>query len=315
MRDDDRERYALPSAREDAKRAAATRQTAQTRSQSYPLAFADTDFLLREELRPVRLQLELLKPEMGLQEHQIESTIVVFGSARNRQPEEAGKLLEEAEAALRADPDNEELAARLREASRIARHANYYAEARRFAQIVSKAGQNSERRRAVIVTGGGPGIMEAANRGAADVGALSIGHNITLPHEQAPNEYITPELCFQFHYFAIRKMHLMMRALALIVFPGGFGTLDELFECLCLIQTGKARPMPVLLFDREYWTRIINFDALVEEGVIGVRDTGIFTYVESAEDAWNVIREHYAYSDLLPSDCDGPADGAPQTSR
>ncbi|MEZ5825909.1 MAG: TIGR00730 family Rossman fold protein [Geminicoccaceae bacterium] len=301
MRDDNGDHYVLPSAREDAERARSIRETAQTRSSSYPLAFADTEFLLREELRPVRLQLELLKPELGLQEHGIESTIVVFGSARNVEPEEAGRIHAEAKAAAEADPDDADRKQALRKAERIVRHAGYYAQARRFAQIVSKEGQNSDTRRAVIVTGGGPGIMEAANRGAADVGALSIGHNITLPHEQAPNAYITPDLCFQFHYFAIRKMHLMMRALALVVFPGGFGTLDELFECLCLIQTGKARPMPVLLFDRDYWTRVVNFQTLVDEGVIGEKDLELFTYVQDADEAWNVIREHYTWSGRLPT--------------
>ncbi|MCB1833167.1 MAG: TIGR00730 family Rossman fold protein [Geminicoccaceae bacterium] len=305
MKDKDGEHFVLPSAREDAKRARSTAETAQTRSSSYRLAFADEEFLLREELRPVRLQLELLKPELGLQEHGIESTIVVFGSARNKEPEEAERILEAARGAAASAPDDAGAQAELRKAERIVRHARYYAEARRFAQIVSRAGQDSDRRRAVIVTGGGPGIMEAANRGAADVGAVSIGHNITLPHEQAPNAYITPELAFQFHYFAIRKMHLMMRALALVVFPGGFGTLDELFECLCLIQTGKARPMPVLLFDRDYWERVIDFRTLVEEGVIGEKDLDLITPVQSADEAWNVIREHYAYTGLLPTpnDC------------
>ena len=307
MREDDHDHLILPSAREDAERAAAIVETEQTRSESYSLAFADTDFLLKEELRPVRLQLELWKPEMGLNEHGIESTIVVFGSARNIEPAEAEPLLAEAEARAEAFPDDPEAEASLKRARRVARHAGYYAEARRFAQIVSRAGQKSAARRAVIVTGGGPGIMEAANRGASEVGAVSIGHNITLPHEQAPNTYITPELCFQFHYFAIRKMHLMMRALALVVFPGGFGTLDELFECLCLIQTGKARPMPVLLFDENYWRRIVSFETLVEEGVIGRKDLDLFTYVQTAEEAWTRIREHYAYSDLLPADdCSTP---------
>ncbi|MCB2053940.1 MAG: TIGR00730 family Rossman fold protein [Geminicoccaceae bacterium] len=302
MRHDEREHVSLPSAREDAARAADAAETAQTRSPSFRLAFTDTEFLLREELRPVRLQLELLKPEMGLQEHNIESTIVVYGSARNIEPEQAGELLAVAEAQAAENPDDPKLKDALTTARRIVRHAGYYEQARRFGQIVSEAGQKSEKRRCVIVTGGGPGIMEAANRGAHDVGALSIGHNITLPHEQAPNPYITPELCFQFHYFAIRKMHLTMRALALVVFPGGYGTMDELFECLCLIQTGKARPMPVLLFDRAYWTRIVNFEALVDEGVIAAADLDLITFVDSAEDAWNAIRTHYAYTDLLPAD-------------
>lgn len=261
----------LPSAKEDAERAAKQLDTAQTRSPAYQLAFTDQDFLLREELRPVRLQLELLKPELELQEHGIESTIVVFGSARIPPEDEA--------------PDDHQ---GLRE------HAPYYTEARRFAKIVSEVNQQSELRRFVIVTGGGPGIMEAANRGADDIGAKSIGLNITLPHEQAPNSYITPELCFQFHYFALRKMHFLMRARALVIFPGGFGTLDELFEALCLIQTRKIRPLPVLLFGEKFWRKVINFEAMVEAGTVSAEDLELFKYVETAEDAWRMIREHYA---------------------
>jgi uncharacterized protein (TIGR00730 family) len=261
----DPEHVSLPSAKEDVERS--ERQptdTPQTRSAAYKLAFADQDFLLREELRPVRLQLELLKPELELQEHGVESTIVVFGSAR-------------------IQSENAEM-------------AHYYDEARRFASIVSKANQNAGKRRFVIVTGGGPGIMEAANRGADDVDAISIGLNITLPHEQAPNRYITPDLSFQFHYFALRKMHFLMRARALVIFPGGFGTLDELFEALCLMQTKKIRPLPVLLFGEKFWRKIINFEAMVEAGTIAQEDLDLFHYVEAAEDAWHHIREHYAIS-------------------
>ena len=179
-------------------------------------------------------------------------------------------------------------------AANLERLSRNYDEARRFAQLVSAPRRADGQQRYVIVTGGGPGIMEAANRGAADVGAISIGHNIVLPHEQAPNPWITPELCFQFHYFALRKMHLMTRAKALIVFPGGFGTFDELFETLCLIQTGKSRPMPVLLFDRDYWSRVVSFEALVEEGVVDARDLGLFEFVETAEEAWARIEAHQA---------------------
>jgi uncharacterized protein (TIGR00730 family) len=266
----------LPSADEDLRRAAHQPDTPQTRSPSFRLAFADPDFLLRDELRPVRLQLELWKPELLLAEHQIESTIVVFGSARLPRPG----------ANLEAQP---------RPPGAILDQERAYNEARAFGRIVSAAGQlqPGEARRFVVVTGGGPGIMEAANRGAHDVGAASIGLNIVLPHEQMPNPYITPELCFQFHYFALRKMHFMLRARALVCFPGGFGTLDELFDALTLIQTGKAEPIPILLFDEAYWRRIIDFEAMAEEGVIAPEDVGLIAYVESAEEAWQRICAHY----------------------
>jgi uncharacterized protein (TIGR00730 family) len=283
----------LPSAREDYEHAARRPDTPQTCSPSYRLAFADPEFLLREELRPVRLQLELLKPELILQEHRIESTIVVFGSSRIPAPEEASSELARAEELYRTRPDDPRAALALRRAQRRVARVRWYEEARRFAQLVSRAGQRNGPKRFVIVTGGGPGIMAAANRGAHDVGAESIGFNITLPHEQMPNRWITPELSFQFHYFALRKMHFMLRARALVVFPGGYGTLDELFETLCLIQTRKARRIPVLLFDEAYWRRVIDFDALVEEGMIDPEDAEIFCYVETAEQAWEVIRRHY----------------------
>ena len=282
-----------PSAREDLEHAKEVPLTPQSAAPSYRLAFADPDFLLRDELRPVRLQLELLKPELELQKMAIESTVVVYGSARLDDPETASQLLAEAEADAAAAPDDP---ARQREVERCKRavaRSHYYSEARRFGRIVSETAQVGPTRRFVIVTGGGPGIMEAANRGAADVGAVSIGLNITLPHEQAPNPWVTPELAFQFHYFALRKMHFLMRARALVVFPGGYGTLDELFESLCLIQTQKVRQIPVLLFDRAYWSKIIDFDALLEEEVISPHDLDIFHYVETAEEAWDFIREHY----------------------
>lgn len=291
MRREKRSHVYLPSAREDAERARIIKETPQTKAASYSLAFADTEFLLREELRPVRLQLELLKPELHLQEFGIESTIVVYGSARNKEPQQAAKLLNEAERAHAAAPSAETEDA-LRRAKTVVRHAGYYQEARKLAQLVTDAKDEAGRQKAVIVTGGGPGIMEAANRGAVETGGVTIGHNITLPHEQAPNSYITPELCFQFHYFAIRKMHLLMRARALVAFPGGYGTLDELFECLCLIQTGKARRIPILLFDEDYWRRIVNFEALVDEGVVGADDLDLFVYVSDAETAWAYIDKH-----------------------
>ena len=257
--------HPFPTARDDEAVARRMEDTPQTRSPSYRLAFADPDFLLQDDLRPVRLQLELLKPELAFQEEQIESTIVVFGSARTPSPESGS-----------GNPD------------KIA----IYEEARRFARMMSER-RNGDGQRNVIVTGGGPGIMEAANRGAHDAGARSVGLNIVLPHEQAPNEYTTPELSFQFHYFAIRKMHFLMRARALVCFPGGFGTMDELFETLTLIQTGKVIPIPVLLFREAWWRRIINFEAMAEEGVIAHSDLKIFRFVETAEEACAAIEEFF----------------------
>ncbi len=295
MRETDSDHATLPSAREDLAHARPVPDTPQTRSSSYRLAFSDEDFLLHRDTRPVRLQLEMMKPELKLREAEIDATIVVFGSARIPSQEAAEGGVEAAEAAYAQAPDGAENGLSRTRAQRLLARARYYEEARRFAQIVSKAGQEPDvARRFVIVTGGGPGIMEAANRGASEAGAPSIGHNIVLPHEQAPNAYITPELCFQFHYFAVRKMHLLMRARALVVFPGGYGTLDELFETLCLIQTGKIkRRMPVLLFGREYWQKIVNFEAMVEEGMIDKDDLDIFRFVESAEEAWSAIKAHY----------------------
>jgi uncharacterized protein (TIGR00730 family) len=251
---------------------------------SYRLAFADTDFLLREELRPVRLQLELLKPELVLQEQGVRSTLVFFGSARIPAPDVAAVRLEQA----RAGGDE---AARRRAETALAM-SHYYTEARRLAALVSTRSCN-DGTPIYVVTGGGPGIMEAGNRGAHDVGGKSIGLNIVLPHEQAPNPYVTPELCFQFHYFALRKMHFLMHSIALVCFPGGFGTLDELFDALTLIQTGKSRRRPVLLFGRAFWQRLIDFAHLVDTGMIEAEDLQLFRYVETAEEAWAVLAEHY----------------------
>jgi uncharacterized protein (TIGR00730 family) len=251
---------------------------------SYRLAFADSEFLLREELRPVRMQLELLKPELVQQEQAIESTIVIFGSARIVPTDVAQRLVADATSAK--DPTA------LRMAQMHLSMAHYYDEARRFASLVT------EKSRALatpiyVVTGGGPGIMEAGNRGAHEVGGKSIGLNIVLPHEQAPNPYITPELCFQFHYFGLRKMHFLMRSIGLVCFPGGFGTLDEMFEALTLIQTGKCRRRPVLLFGRDFWTKLVNFDLLVDTGMISPMDLELFRFVETAEEAWSVLEAHY----------------------
>ena len=261
---------------------------------AYRLAFTDTEFLLRDELRPVRMQLELLKPEMIQQQHGIESTIVIFGSARIQPPDQALHRLQEA----RAQGDG----AAIRRAEVAVEMSRYYDEAQRFAALVT------ERSRAhdvpiYVVTGGGPGIMEAGNRGAHEIGGKSIGLNIVLPHEQAPNPYITPELCFQFHYFALRKMHFLMRSIALVCFPGGFGTLDELFEVMTLQQTGKVRRRPILLFGREFWSRLIDFDHLVETGLISPGDTGLFQYVETAEEAWAHLSDHYGFD--LPTTTTG----------
>ncbi len=281
----------FPTALEDAKAAELCLPSPQSLSPSYRLAYTDQDFLLRDELRPVRLQLELQKPELILREHRIESTIVIFGGARIPEPKVAHELLAEAEAAAAKNPSDQILLRNVSIATRIVETSRYYEEARKLAFLISRATHAQNNSKVAVVTGGGPGIMEAGNRGAYEVGAESIGLNIVLPFEQKPNEYITPELCFQFHYFAIRKMHFLMRAKALIVFPGGYGTLDELFETLTLIQTKKIKPIPVLIFGRDFWERIINFEALVEEGTISPEDIQLFKYVETAEEAWAIISE------------------------
>lgn len=282
-------KHAFPSAKEDAGAAELDLETAQTRSDSYRLAYADPDFLLRDELRPVRLQLELMKPDLLQQQEGINSTIVIFGSTRIPEAKIAEERLYEAEALANKYPSDADLARNARIAKRILAKANYYEEARELGRIITRNSQHAGECQQVVITGGGPGIMEAANRGAHETGGKSIGLNIVLPMEQCPNPYITPELSFQFHYFAIRKMQFLMRARALVAFPGGFGTLDELFETLTLIQTKKVKPVPVLLFGREYWQRIINFDALVDEGTIAPEDLDLFQYVETAQQAWNII--------------------------
>lgn len=279
----------FPSAQEDASTAEQQISTPQTESASYRLAFLDEDFILQDELRPVRLQLELLKPELLMQQHRIESTVVVFGSARLQDAETAQTRLNEAEAMLRARPKAPEAQARVTAARAAVAHSHYYEEARKLSRIISENCQCEQTNTHVVITGGGPGIMEAANRGATDVQAKSIGLNIVLPHEQAPNPYITPELCFQFHYFAIRKMHFLIRARALVVFPGGYGTLDELFDALTLIQTRKIAPMPILLFGSSFWNKVIRFEALVEAGTISPQDLDLFAFVETAEEAWERI--------------------------
>ncbi len=253
---------------------------------SYRLAFTDSEFLLREELRPVRMQLELLKPEMIQQEQRIESTIVIFGSARVLPQRDAQRLLDEAR--------GRGVAAEIERAEMGLAMSRYYEEAQRFAALVTTRSRSHDTP-IYVVTGGGPGIMEAGNRGAHEVGGKSIGLNIVLPHEQAPNPYITPELCFQFHYFAMRKMHFLMRSIALVCFPGGFGTLDELFEVMTLQQTGKVRRRPILLFGQDFWSRLIDFDLLIETGMISPEDKHLFSYVETAEDAWSILEAHYGF--------------------
>ena len=266
-------------------------QTPQTESPSYRLSYTDVDFLTREELRPARLQLELLKPEIIQDENGIEATVVIFGSSRIPEPKEALRRLAKAKEEAAAS-DNLNLKKRVTIAENILKRSSYYDEARKLSALLSNICHGRSKNRLVVVTGGGPGIMEAANRGASDVGAKSMGLNIVLPHEQAPNAYISPELCFQFHYFSIRKMQFLMRAQALVAFPGGFGTMDELFETLTLIQTKKITPLPVLLFGKEFWERLLNFDFLVSEGVISEEDVNIFSFVETAEEAAEVIYQH-----------------------
>jgi hypothetical protein len=280
-----------PKAYEGAKEAQQVVDSPQTRSPSYKLAFQDGEFLLRDECRPVRLQLELLKPELMLHEQKIESTIVIFGSARIPEPESARKRFEDAQAEAVKKPADPKLIKELEKARRILENSKYYQEARNLARLISSNCQGPQKLTHVIITGGGPGIMEAANRGAHDVHAKSIGLNIVLPFEQNPNPYITPELSFQFHYFALRKMHFLMRAKGLVAFPGGFGTLDELFETLTLVQTHKIDLIPILLFGKEFWQSIIRFDLLVEEGTIAQEDLALFHYVETAEEAWEIIKK------------------------
>ena len=279
----------FPSAREDAEIAGHRDETPQTASPAYKLAFEDWEFMLRDDLRPVRLQLELLKPELLLKEQRIRSTIAIFGSARIADPATAEARLADAEAAARAHPGDADLAGKVAIARRRLANSRYYEEARRLARIASSNCSDGGNWDFVVLTGGGPGIMEAANRGACEADAKSIGLNIVLPHEQAPNRYITPDLSFRFHYFALRKMHFLNRAKALVCFPGGFGTLDEMFEAATLMQTHKIDRIPFLLFGKEYWDRVINFDAMVGEGMIDAHDKDLFQFVETAEEAWEHI--------------------------
>jgi hypothetical protein len=278
-------------AKQEAQDARRNPSTPQTESEAYKLAFQDNEFMLREDLRPIRFQLELLKPELLLDEQKVASTFVFYGSARIPEPEKAHERI----ASARTDWEK-------RVAERLAANSRYYEEARALARIAAAHPADADgKRNFVVCSGGGPSIMEAANRGAADIGARSIGLNIILPHEQAPNPYVTPELSFQFHYFALRKMHFTLRARALAVFPGGFGTFDEFFELLTLIQTGKMKRIPILLFGRDFWTRVVDFEALAEEGVISPGDLDLISWVETADEAWGVVERFY--------DAGGPGEG------
>ena len=264
-------------------------------SKSYLLAEFDDAFLQRPELRPVRLQLELLKPELSLNEYNINSTIVVFGGTQIVERHLAEERLAAARAALQESPEDTLLARAVSRAERVLHKAHYYDAAREFARICSSSCQLDGRCDYVVITGGGPGIMEAANRGADEIGCKSIGLNITLPQEQKPNPYITPELCFQFHYFAIRKMHFLLRAKALVAFPGGFGTIDELFEVLTLRQTKRMQDVPVILYGREYWEKLINFQFMADEGVIADEHLELIEYAESPQEAWDIISRHHKH--------------------
>lgn len=274
------------SAAEDAK----TARLCQPDSASNKLAFSDEEFLLRDELRSVRIQLEWLKPDLMQLELGIESTVVIFGSARFPDPDTAQRNFVDVEALLASTPDDPTLLKKLKTARRVVANSRYYNEARQLARKITEASISHNGKEFVIVTGGGPGVMEAANRGAADAGGKSIGLNIVLPKEQKPNPYISPELCFQFHYFALRKMHFLKRAVALIALPGGFGTLDELFDALTLVQTHKIKGVPIILLGVDYWKNVINFDYLLEQGAIEEVDLDLFEFVETADEAYEILK-------------------------
>ncbi len=265
-------------------------------SPSYRRADDDVDFLAKDGVRGVRLQIDYLKPELLLEEHRVRHTIVVFGSTRICEPRAARRKVEALAAELTADPSNEDIARRLAVAKRILEKSHYYEIAQEFARLVSVANGSGGEQHNVIMTGGGPGIMEAANRGAFDAGAKSAGLNISLPHEQFPNPYVTPDLCFSFHYFAMRKLHFLLRAKALVAFPGGFGTLDELFEVLTLVQTRKIKPIPVVLAGESYWRRAVDFDFLADEGVIDQEDRDLFFFAETAQEMWEGIQRWHGAS-------------------
>jgi len=263
-------------------------------SASYRRAKEDVDFMDADEARGVRLQIDYLKPQVLLNRHGIESTIVVFGSTRIMEAAGARRRVEDLRDAVGKHPRDAEIRERLARAERVLAKSSYYEQAREFGRLVAESGEGPDDCRLVVVTGGGPGVMEAANRGANDAGSKTIGLNIDLPHEQYPNPYVTPDLCFRFQYFALRKLHFLMRARALVAFPGGFGTLDELFETLTLVQTRKIRPLPVVLVGEEYWRRVFDVDFLVDEGVVDPEDRDLFWFAESALEAWQGILAWYA---------------------
>ncbi len=262
-------------------------------SPSYRVAYRDVELLNDPRLRPTRMELELLKTEIIFQEHNVRSTIVVFGGARIVEPAQARRNLELARARLAETPNDPRRQRAVARAERLYAKSPYYDLARAFARLVCEECKKNNQCDYIIVTGGGPGIMEAANRGAYDVGAKSAGLNIRLPHEQLPNPYVTPELCFQFHYFAMRKFHFLLRAKALVVFPGGFGTIDELFDALTLRQTRRMQEIPIILFGREYWSKAIDFHFLADEGVIDDEDLDLIQYAETPQEAWDIIRRFH----------------------
>lgn len=285
--------YAPKPAHEDPDAPARVRRLVE--DPDYAPADEDVSFLKRYDTRGVRLQLDYLKPELRLEKHGIRHAIVVFGSTRIVEPATARRRVEELQSALADDPDSGELGSRLASARRVLDSSRYYHIAREFGRIVGGL-ESSTGQRMALVTGGGPGIMEAANRGAWEAGGPSVGLNINLPHEQFPNPYITPGLCMSVHYFAIRKLHFLLRARALVAFPGGFGTLDELFGTLTLVQTRKVEPLPIVLVGRSYWRKVVNLDALVEEGTVDPEDRELFWFAETAEEIWDDIRRWYERS-------------------
>ena len=277
----------------DAPDETAARIAAIRRSPSYVLAEQDVTLLARPQLRPMRLQLEFLKPELALEQAGVRSTVVVFGSTQIAEPARAAERVAGIRQALAERPDDARLQRELARAERLAALAPYYDAAREFARLVSTSCRSNGNEQFVIVTGGGPGIMEAANRGAFDAGAVSVGLNITLPAEQLPNPYITPELCFQFRYFAMRKMHFLLRAKALVVFPGGFGTMDELLDALTLRQTNRMQAIPIVMFGRRHWEQVLNLRLLADEGLIGDDDLELVSYAETPAEAWQRIVEFF----------------------
>jgi uncharacterized protein (TIGR00730 family) len=286
-------KHIFPTAAEDVEHAKdhfATEHLTQT--SAYRLAYDDQEFILIDEMRPVRLMLEHSKTEQVLNQQDIKNTVVIFGSARTPDPTTANALLEIAEEALKQQPDNTDYMRQVELAESKVKESVYYHQARQLAELITHQSLLNNVPKLHIVTGGGPGIMEAANLGAKDAGGKSVGLNIVLPYEQLPNPYVSPDLCFRFHYFAMRKMHFLLRAQALVIFPGGFGTMDELFETLTLLQTKKIASLPVLLFGKEFWSRAINFQLLIDEGMISAKNVDLFRYVDTVQEAWEIIFQH-----------------------